>query len=621
MANRRKWIDDLRPIKSDEENNKKINVLNEQIYIDGKLVKETNNTERKYDSIKHVSKFQYSSSNDSDWLAHLPLTPHLRKRNVNSLTPTFRSPNSYIRETRKVLKKLTPQKLTYAPSQMEDLGTCEIEHELGSIDFNELIDFHDFKNVNDNNSSLLISVSVDHLSENNNVPRTPSPQPGTSDEPVTYRAASVPRPPSPRPGTSDEPVTYRAASVPRSPSPRPGTSDEPVTYRAASVPRSPSPRPGTSDEPVTYRAASVPRSPSPRPGTSDEPVTYRAASVPRSPSPRPGTSDEPVTYRAASVPRSPSPRPGTSDEPVTYRAASVPRSPSPRPGTSDEQSRDVPSKRQPKRKVKRDHGTKPSFDESYIDFVLDKEDRDTLLLNEAFPSEDSDDWNTSVSDESDEMPKKKKKRKQHKNNISAEKNKPKTQIKKENKKNKNLGKCYKNSKGIIVEEKAMKPNPCANTKCSNRCGEISEERRDRLFSHFWKLESMQRRRDWIAQITEKNYTKSSSVNEPEASRRKFTYTYFINEGEGRRKVCQKFLIDTLDITQKFILYTVTHKIDGFAKSDERGKNVSHNKTPPEILKHVKSFILSLPLLPSHYCRKGSQKLYLQEEIKNITNLY
>lgn len=33
------------------------------------------------------------------------------------------------------------------------------------------------------------------------------------------------------------------------------------------------------------------------------------------------------------------------------------------------------------------------------------------------------------------------------------------------------------------------------------------------------------------------------------------------------------------------------------------------------------FMASLPLVPSHYCRKDSNKLYLPETFKNMSNLY
>lgn len=165
----------------------------------------------------------------------------------------------------------------------------------------------------------------------------------------------------------------------------------------------------------------------------------------------------------------------------------------------------------------------------------------------------------------------------------------------------------------------MKPNPCIGKKCPNNCENIPDDRREKLFKYFWDLGTHQRRKDWVAQSAIKKQVKRPDKNT--SLNRSCAYEYYINENEGRRRVCQKFLINTLDITQKFILYTVASMVDGFAKEDMRGKSGHHNKTSDNVLKDAKEFILSLPLLPSHYCRRDSKKLYLPEEFKNITNLY
>lgn len=106
-----------------------------------------------------------------------------------------------------------------------------------------------------------------------------------------------------------------------------------------------------------------------------------------------------------------------------------------------------------------------------------------------------------------------------------------------------------------------------------------------------------------------------------ASNRSQTYEYYINEGEGRRKICQKFLIATLDVTQRFILYTLDTMVDGFTKEDGRGSAGGHNKTSEDVIQEAKDFIHDLPLLPSHYCRGDSNRLYLPVEFKNVSNLY
>lgn len=118
----------------------------------------------------------------------------------------------------------------------------------------------------------------------------------------------------------------------------------------------------------------------------------------------------------------------------------------------------------------------------------------------------------------------------------------------------------------------------------------------------------------IALLRVKRSSKTAANNRSQA------FDYYINEGECRRRVCQTFLISTLDITQRFILYTLDSMVDGFTQQDKRGRAGGHNKTSESVINDVRNFISNLPLLPSHHCRSDSSKLYLPADYKNVTNL-
>ena len=100
----------------------------------------------------------------------------------------------------------------------------------------------------------------------------------------------------------------------------------------------------------------------------------------------------------------------------------------------------------------------------------------------------------------------------------------------------------------------MKENPCLDGQCNRSCKEVSEERRKNIFEYYWSLD-LQRRRDWLVRCVQVMPVKRKKTTN-EDSRRSKTYEYFINEGEGNKKVCQKFLLNTLDITQRYLLYTL-----------------------------------------------------------------
>lgn len=198
-----------------------------------------------------------------------------------------------------------------------------------------------------------------------------------------------------------------------------------------------------------------------------------------------------------------------------------------------------------------------------------------------------------------------------------------TIVRKENKrgikkKAKQSGQAYTKSDGTLVPAKTLRPNPCTAKKCGNNCEIVTEEKRKHIFDHFWSL-STERRKDWIVGLTQKLPVKRKRSTESE--KRHFTFKYFINEGEGKRAVCLQFLACTLDVSQKFIYYTISNASFGSAKEDMRGKSIPPNKTKETTKVAVNNFIKSLPAIPSHYTRKDSNRVYLPQEFKNLSNLY
>ncbi|KAL4704539.1 hypothetical protein ACJJTC_002153 [Scirpophaga incertulas] len=383
-------------------------------------------------------------------------------------------------------------------------------------------------------------------------------------------AVSAQRSSSHAPRTSTGFHKHLGASIQRSMSSAPETSTGFCKDRSASVQRSTSPAPGTSTDFYEDRDASVQQSTSSAPGTSIGFHDDRGASVQRSTSPAPETSTGFYKDRGASVQRSTSPASGTSnsfhEDPVIGFSRSL-QSPSPSPGKSTIKQKRNNFPRQCKRKLE--------FNKAYLDFLGD--DADDNLLNEVFSSEDSGSWSeqetSSESDKDESQPNVKKTKKGKKSKITKkpeikriniEKSKPKFLIKKENNIRRQNGKSYFNGKGNHIEAKKMKLNPCIGKNVGM------------AVVRFWK-------------IVGRLYSN-------------FFGSFKISNG-----------LDCTDNSET--------TIDGFAKLDDRGKHGSHNKTPDDVIQHAKLFMSSLPLLPSHYCRRESSRLYLSEDVKNFTNLY
>lgn len=172
--------------------------------------------------------------------------------------------------------------------------------------------------------------------------------------------------------------------------------------------------------------------------------------------------------------------------------------------------------------------------------------------------------------------------------------------------------------GTILNKREMHPNPCIGKKCGNNCQDIGEERRKTIFENYWSISS-QRQRDWLISMTK--ITQIKRKRSKDSGRRNYSFEYYINNNEGRRRVCQQFILNTLDIKQSFVHYTLTNSSNGSTKDEMRGKTIPANKTDSGNIQNVRNFIQQLPAVPSYYCRKDSTKLYLPAEFRNFRNVY
>ncbi|CAI6374065.1 unnamed protein product [Macrosiphum euphorbiae] len=93
----------------------------------------------------------------------------------------------------------------------------------------------------------------------------------------------------------------------------------------------------------------------------------------------------------------------------------------------------------------------------------------------------------------------------------------------------------------------------------------------------------------------------------------------------KKTVCRRFLLNTLDISEKVLRYTRDNKVDlHTSKPDSRGNIGSRtptNKTPHEKMIHLEEFINMLPAVPSHYCRSSTSKKYISSDFNSLNHVY
>lgn len=166
----------------------------------------------------------------------------------------------------------------------------------------------------------------------------------------------------------------------------------------------------------------------------------------------------------------------------------------------------------------------------------------------------------------------------------------------------------------------LKPNPCVEGKCKNKCFCISEAERLEIFQNYWEINTYEEKKNWLLSCVEDCIVKRRRV--PGDSRRTKTCVYSITLNGVKKQVCLQFLLKTLDISHRMLSYTKKNCTKtNTANRDNRGRHAPANKTPHEKRKAVMKFIKKLPAMNSHYCRRDSSRRYLPSEFRNLSNLY
>ncbi|CAH1107681.1 unnamed protein product [Psylliodes chrysocephalus] len=155
----------------------------------------------------------------------------------------------------------------------------------------------------------------------------------------------------------------------------------------------------------------------------------------------------------------------------------------------------------------------------------------------------------------------------------------------------NTGVKYVNSKGRTMPSKKVLGNPCLGKKCLNMCVSVKNVKR---------------------------HTKSKGQ-----VTRTISNEYSQHKGNTKVRVCQQFLLKTLNISQRIIRSMILENTDleKFHTPDKRGHYTPHNKASSEQVEIFKKFVESLPAVPSYYCRSCSTKKYLPSDVKSFNNLY
>lgn len=144
------------------------------------------------------------------------------------------------------------------------------------------------------------------------------------------------------------------------------------------------------------------------------------------------------------------------------------------------------------------------------------------------------------------------------------------------------------------------------------CDNISDDIRQEIFSSFWKNLSWNQRKVYVSNLVIKQETLRKTKEE---SRRNISFYYFLNVGDKKVPVCKQMFLNTLGLREWCIRNWVNSAEFGTPKRrHSRIRDLGHQK-------RITDFLEALPKLPSHYCRKDSKKMYLEQDFKSYSDLY
>ena len=192
------------------------------------------------------------------------------------------------------------------------------------------------------------------------------------------------------------------------------------------------------------------------------------------------------------------------------------------------------------------------------------------------------------------------------------------------------GKQYTGTRRLEGEsDKILKPARKLKERCvcklteSRQCAIFTDEDRNGIFENIWQQPSWDCRKTLVSALIDKKPICRRRSN-GDQSRRNYSLFYFLKKNGEKKPVCKKMFLSTTGLGEWSVHNWVSHA-DTYQDKDEDGQHKresSHyNRAQNEKRFMREQFLDLLPKLPSHYCRKTTQKLYLEQTIQSMADLY
>lgn len=173
-----------------------------------------------------------------------------------------------------------------------------------------------------------------------------------------------------------------------------------------------------------------------------------------------------------------------------------------------------------------------------------------------------------------------------------------------------------------VQRDSRKSVHCESEYCLRNkrfCSSISIEDSQKLFSKFWSL-SWDEKKVYVCSLVDYNPKKRSYTAGP--SRRSGTFIYQLKVNNEKLKVCKRMFLGTLGLKEKMVHCWLKKSSSGIVEKTERvGNNNEASRENEKRRNHLNTFFNELPKQPSHYCRKDSSKVYLEQTFQTKSQIY
>lgn len=150
------------------------------------------------------------------------------------------------------------------------------------------------------------------------------------------------------------------------------------------------------------------------------------------------------------------------------------------------------------------------------------------------------------------------------------------------------------------------------------CTQFSKDYTEQIFSKFWDL-SWEQKKVYVCTLVDYAPKKRAYTDGP--SRRSGTFIYHLKKENQKLQVCKKMFLGTLGLKEKMVQSWIKSSEAGIIQNVPKVMNrqlVQRNDTRTI---HLKQFFDSLPKQPSHYCRKDSSKVYLEQTFRTKSQIY